>query len=83
MPMLGLAIKIHETVMITPGIMMRPSVTKPISRASGVLVRSTVQARNVPQINARTVVASSEVKRVDTRSPKLADAVGAAVIGQT
>ncbi len=58
--MLGLAIKIQETVIITPGMMIRPTVMVPISRANGVLVRSTVQARNVPQTNEQSVVAEAK-----------------------
>ncbi len=80
--MLGLAIRIHEIVMITPGMMMRPRVTRPISRASGVLVRSTVHARNVPADKSEKSRRQRKVERIDTRLPKLADAVGTAIVGQ-
>jgi hypothetical protein len=53
--MLGLAARIHEMVMITPGMMMRPKVTRPTSFAHGVFVRSTTQARKVPAKNAQNV----------------------------
>ncbi len=49
--MFGAARRIQEMVMITPGMMMRLSVMMPITRASGVLVRSTAQARKVPSAN--------------------------------
>ncbi len=51
--MLGLAERIQEIVMITPGIMIRPRVIMPINFASGVLVRSTAHAKNVPQKKAQ------------------------------
>ena len=53
--MLGLAERIQEIVMMTPGMMIRPKVTKPINFASGVLVRSTAQAKKVPAKNAQKV----------------------------
>ena len=51
--MLGLAVRIQEIAMMTPGMIMRPSVIMPISFASGVLVRSTAHAKNVPQKKAQ------------------------------
>ncbi len=53
--MFGAASRIQEMVMITPGMMMRLSVMMPITRASGVLVRSTAQARKAPRANATAV----------------------------
>ena len=55
MPMLGLMRRIQETVIKTPGMMMRAKVIIPMKRANGVLVRSTTQARNRPPTKARAV----------------------------
>ena len=58
-PMFGLAIRIHEITISTPGMTMRAIRTKPMKRASGVLVRSTTQARNAPIAKASKVEASA------------------------
>ena len=58
--MLGLASRIQEIVMMTPGIMMRPNVIIPISGASGVFVRVTAQARKVPSANEQRVDMSAK-----------------------
>ncbi len=58
--MLGLAIRIQEIVIMTPGMMIRPRVIVPMIRPAGVFVRSTVQARKVPQTNEQSVVAAAK-----------------------
>jgi hypothetical protein len=46
--------------MITPGMIIRPIVITPINWANGVLVRATVQARNVPRTKENSVETSAK-----------------------
>ena len=82
--MLGLASKIQEIVMMTPGMIIRPKVIMPIVRANGVLVRSTVHARKVPRDKRRrSVDTKAKYKSVETRLPEFLDPVGARIVGET
>ena len=59
--MLGLASKIHEMVIRTPGMMIRAIIITPKKRASGMFVRSTAHATNAPSTKARIVDAPAKM----------------------
>ena len=71
MPILGLAIRIQEMVIRTPGMMIRPTRIIPMSRASGVSVRSTTQAMKAPTRKATRVeqVAKDSVFQLVDQKP--------------
>ena len=59
-PILGLARRIHETVMRIPGMMMRARVNILTTFASGVSVRCTTQARKVPRAKEKDAEANAK-----------------------